>query len=66
MAMNPEVRERIRSGIASHCVAIVAACVPGAVVTVIVRNPSVQGDADVIVSTDTKSEILSAIERRFP
>lgn len=58
------LRERIRAAIADHCLAIEDLFVPGAKVTVLVRNPSVPGDADVLVTSDTDVEIVAALERR--
>jgi hypothetical protein len=65
VAINEELRERLRSDIANHCTAIEDLFVAGAKVTVLVRNPAVPGDADVLVTNDTDDEILTAIQRRI-
>lgn len=36
----------------------------GSKITVLVRNPSVQGDADFLLTDDDLTEVLKAVERR--
>ena len=65
MTLTAQEQERLRSDIVDHCVAIERLFKLGAKVTVIVRNPHVPGDADVLVTSDTLPEIVSAIQLRI-
>lgn len=54
----------LHDSLAEHCEQIAKWFKPGAKVTILVRNPQVPGDADVVVSNDDLAAAIAALQRR--
>ena len=59
------IRDHLHNVISNHCAEIEKLFLPGAKVTVLVRNPSVSGDAGVLVTNDEDEEIRRALDLRL-
>lgn len=60
MSLPPQTSEAISHNL--NCIA--GLFKPGAKLTLLVRNPGVEGDADALFTNDEFSEIIAAIEKR--
>lgn len=57
-------KKRVFLTIEHHLNQIAAFFKPGAKLTLLVRHPGIEGDADALFTNDTFPEIVAAIERR--
>lgn len=62
---NARMPAAVVRSIEAHLSAIAAEFRPGARLTLLVRNPTIAGDADAVFTTDTLPEAISALNRRL-